>query len=361
MRMKNLILLSCFASISLCAYAQKEIPTPIPNDQNVDICVILDCDTIVNVEGYSVHLIRENGEDLFLGLNLFSQEMKESVDKDLLSRIESDLYKVILRKSDTKDVITKIIKGKLAELKSITPDTPCSVSSINSKYMMAEWNVNGKLIAVEIPVSYETAKGTDRSKTENSMINRIKKSDGNRNPIVIDNDNLESFGEDLLLLPGGSYHSKDITQNIYFDSSLNPIWDTNHVFESFADLFILPSEKYGDVEVLLTVLKHEYGEKETIATTVNKMLAEFEKDGCVSFWGVEKLTHGILEGALFLYNQKQGYDHVLKIECDPEEIINGNGQIKARASLFIPTNNVDNLHSPYVKKSKNERIDYEKK
>lgn len=349
MKMKNIIFLSCLASISLCAYAQKEIPTPITKDHSGDICVILDCDTIVNVEGYSVHLIRENGEDVFSGLNLFSQEMKESVDKELLSRIESDLYKEILQKSDTNDVITKIIKGKVSELKSITPDTPCTISSVNSKNMKAEWNVNGKIISVEIPVSYETAKGTDRSKTEISMINRIKKSDGNRNPIVIDKDNLESFGEDLFLLPGGSYHSKDITNNIYFDSSLDPIWDTNHVFESFADLFILPSEKYGNEEVLLTVLKHEYGEKETIATTVNKMLAEFEKDGCVPFWGVEKLTNGVVEGALFLYNQKQGYDHVLKIECDPEEIINGNGQIKARASLFIPTNNVDNLYSPYVK------------
>lgn len=360
MRMKNIIFLSCLASISLCAYSQKEIPTPITKDHSGDICVILDCDTIVNVEGYSVHLIRENGEDVFSGLNLFSQEMKESVDKDLLSRIESDLYNVILQKSDTKDVITKIIKGKLSELKSITPDTPCTVSSINSTNVKAEWNINGKIIAVEIPVSYETVKGTDRSKTENSMINRIKKSDGNRNPIEIDKDNLESLGEDLFLLPGGSYHSKDITNNIYFDSSLGSIWDTNHVFESFADLFILPSEKYGNVEVLLTVLKHEYGDKETIATTVNKMLAEFEKDGCVPFWGVEKLTNGVVEGALFLYNKKQGYDHVLKIECDPEEIINGNGQIKARASLFIPTNNVYNLYSPYVKKSKNERIDYEK-
>lgn len=361
MRMKNIIFLSCLASISLCAFAQKEIPTPITKDHSGDICVILDCDTIVNVEGYSVHLIRENGEDVFSGLNLFSQEMKESVDKDLFSKIESDLYNVILRKSDTKDVITKIIKGKLSELKSITPDTPCTVSSVNSTNMKAEWNINGKIISVEIPVSYETVKGTDRSKTENSMINRIKKSDGKRNPIVIDKDHLESYGEDLFLFPGGSYHSKDITHNIYFDSSLNPIWDTNHLFESLADLFIFPSEKYGDVEVLFTVLKHEYGEKETVVTTVNKMLAEFEKDNCVPFWGVEKLTNGILEGALFLYNQKQGYDHVLKIECDPEEIINGNGQIKARASLFIPTNNVDNLYSPYVKKSKNERIDYEKK
>lgn len=361
MRIKNIISLSCLLCIALCAYSFEDRLKPITKDNNCDICVLLDCDTVLNVDGYSVRLIRENGEDVFSGLNLFSQEMKESVDKDLLGRIEADLYKVILQKSDTKDVITKIVKGKYTDFKSITPDTPCSVSSVNSKSMMAEWNLNGKIIAVEIPVSYETAKGTDRSKTENSMINRIKKSDGKRNPIVIDKDHLESYGEDLFLFPGGSYHNKNITHNIYLDSSLNPIWDTNHVFESFADLFILPSEKYGDVEVLLTVLKHEYGEKETIAITVNKMLAEFEKDGCVPYWGVEKLTNGILEGALFLYNQQQGYDHVLKIECDPEEIINGNGQIKARASLFIPTNNVDNLYSPYVKKSMNERIDYEKK
>lgn len=361
MRMKNIMFLSCLVCIALCSYAFEDRPTPITKDQSVDMCVLLDCDTVLNVDGYSVRLIRDNGEDLFSGLNLFSQDMKESADKDLLGRIESDLYNMILHKSDAMEVKSKIVKGKLNDFKSITPDTPCSVSSVNSKFIMAEWNLNGKIIAVEIPVSYETAKGTDRSKTENSMINRIKKSDGKRNPIVIDKDHLESYGEDLFLFPGGSYHSKDITRNIYLDSSLNPIWDTNHVFESLEDLFILPSAKYGDVEVLLTILKHEYGEKETIATTVNKMLAEFEKDDCVPFWGVEKLTNGILEGALFLYNQKQGYDHVLKIECDPEEIINGNGQIKARASLFIPTNNVDNLYSPYVKKSKNERIDYEKK
>lgn len=56
----------------------------------------------------------------------------------------------------------------------------------------------------------------------------------------------------------------------------------------------------------------------------------------------------------------QGYDHVFSIECKPEDVIDGNGTIKARASLYIPTNNVDNLFQPYVKKSKNEKINYHK-
>lgn len=348
--------------VLLCSYnSTDDVPQPVTSTDSNETEVLLDCDTVINANGYTIHIIRDNGEEVFSGLKLFPEDMKKAMDRALLERIESDLYRLAQPTKDHNDILTKVVKGKITDFKSISTDMPCSVSSVNSKYMMAEWNVNGRTIAVEIPVSYETAKGTDRSKTENSMISRIKKSDGNRNTLVIDKEELESYGEDLFLLPGGSYHSKDITQNIYFDSSLNPIWNAYHVCESIADLFLFPSDKYGDVEIELTVLKHEYGEKETFSTTVNKALAEFEKDGCIPFWGIEKFIDGKLEGALFLYNQKQGYDHVLKIECNPEDIINGKGQIKARASLFIPTNNVDNLYSPYVKKSKNERIDYEKK
>lgn len=349
-------------TVLLCAYnSTEDVPKPVTSTDSNETKVLLDCDTIIIMGGYTFHIIRDNGEEVFSGIKLFHDDMKKAMDKALLERIESDLYKLAIPSKDSKGVLTKIVKGEISDFKSISTDTPCSVSSTNSKYMMAEWDVNGKKLIVEIPISYETAKGSDRSRTENSMINRIKKSDGNRNNLAIDKDNLESYGEDLFLLPGGTYYSKDITQNTYFDSSLRPIWNTNHALESITDLFLFPSDIYGDVEVALTILKHEYGEKETITTTVNKMLAEFEKDGCVPFWGVEKLADGKLEGALFLYNQKQGYDHVLKIECNPEDIISGKGYIKARVSLFIPTNNVENLYSPYVKKSKNERIDYEKK
>lgn len=345
-----------------CLYINAEdIPQPVTSPDSNDIEILLDCDTVVVENGYAIHLIRDNGEEVFSGLKLFPEDMKQAMDRSLLNRIESDLYKQLKNSNDKKDILTRVVKGSLTDFRSVRPETPCSVSSVNSKYIVAEWNVNGKTVTVEIPVSYETAKGTDRSKTEDLIIDRIRKSDGKRHTMTIDKDILESYGSDLYLLPGGSYHSKDITKNLFLDSSLNPIWDTKYPTESITDLFLYPSDKYGDVEMLLTVLKHEYGEKETISTTVNKVISEFEKDGCIPFWGIEKMADGELEGALFLYNQKQGYDHVLKIECKPEEVINGGGQIKARASLFIPTNNVDNLYSPYTKKSKNEKINYKKK
>lgn len=360
MRIKNIFSLFCLVCIALCSYAFEDRPSPITKDQSGDICVLLDCDTVLNVDGYSVYLIRENGEDLFSGLNLFSQDMKESVDKDLLGRIEADLYNMILQKSDDTDVMSKIVKGKLTDFKSITPETPCTVNTSNAKKMTVEWSVNGRNLEVAIPLSYETAKGNNRSETENLLIRKIKQSNGKRKSLRIDKTNLESYGESLFVLPGSSYQNKDITRNIYLDSELEPVWDTEYPSESLADIFLFPSDKYSDIQMDLTVLKHEYGEKETVSIPVVNVLSEMENEGCVSYWGVERLSNGILEGSLFFYNPNQGYDHVLKIECSPEDVINGQGKIKARASLYIPTNNVDNLYAPYMKKSEEERIRYEK-
>lgn len=360
MRIKFISFLAFLSSMSFGVYASEDTPKPITEDKNCDFCVLLDCDTIVSVDGYSVRLIRDNGEEVFSGLNLFSQDMKEAGDKDILGRIETDLYKMILQKSDAKNVMTKVIKGKLTDFKSITPASPSTVKTSDAKSMMVEWSVKGKPLVVSIPISYETAKGTNRSETENILIKKIKNSNGKRKSIQIDKTNLESYGDNLFVLPGASYQNKNITRNIYLDSELKPVWDAEFPNESLANFFIFPSDTYGDIQMDMTVLKHEYGEKETVSIPVLNVLSEMEDEGCVSYWGAERLNNGLLEGSLFFFNPKQGYDHVLKIECNPEDVINGNGKIKAGASLYIPTNNVDNLNAPYLKKSNEERIRYEK-
>lgn len=347
-------------AVLLCSFGIDDTPQPITSGGLDETPVLLDCDTVMVENGYRVHIVRDNGEETFSGLTLFSDDVKKGVDRELLERIERDLYLMTKSNADKSGVMARIVKGNISDFKKVTPETECTVSSSNSRHLSATWNVNGKNVTVEIPVSYATAKGGDRSATENRMIARIKNSDGRRKPLKVDRDALESYGEDMFVLPGGTYHSKDITGNVYLDSSLAPVWDVSHPAESMADLFLFPSDKYGDVGIDMTVLKHEYGVKEMVQTTVGKMMSEFEKDGCMPFWGVEKYEDGRLEGALFLYNQKQGYDHVIKIECKPAELMNGNGRIKARASLFIPANNVNDLYAPYVRKSESERIKYDK-
>lgn len=347
-------------SLLFCSYTANDSPQPITARDTRSSNILLRCDTVIVHNGYHVHIIRNNGEDIFVGLDLFAGDMKKAMDMALLQRIESDLYTMTEPNADTNETVTKITKGKITDFKSVTPETPCSVSTTNSKDLVARWDVEGKSLMVKIPISYQTAHGSDRSKTEKMIINRIKQSVGQRTVVEINQDNLEAYGEEMFVLPGGTYHNNNITANVYLDSSINPIWNVGHPAESMANLFLLPSPKYGNHPVALTILLHEYGEKETLHTTVDKIMDVFEKDGCMAFWGVEKISDGIIEGVLFLYNQVHGYDHVMKIECSINDLINATGEIKARANLYIPTNNVDNLYAPYVKKSEEEKINYAK-
>lgn len=294
-------------------------------------------------------------------LNLFSDEDKKSIGKDILNRLESELYRLSEGK-DIEDVSVKVISGDLKIFKNITPETSHSITNSGSRDLSVEWETENGIVKVSMPISYQTVKGGSRSDIEKNFISGVKSSQSCRPAVSFDLDAAEPYGDDMYIIPGGSYQSKNITRNVYManDSVISPIWDSSFPKESIANLMICPDDNYGDIELNVTVLRHEYGEKENFSVPLDKFLAYCEEEGCIPFWGVEKFNDGKIEGALFLYNQGLGYDHVLKIDCVPQDVIEGNGQIEARASLFVPTNNVNNLFQPYVRKKDNEKIRYEK-
>ena len=161
------------------------------------------------------------------------------------------------------------------------------------------------------------------------------------------------------MVPGPQYLDRKIARNIYLSSAdvSDIIWNSSKPVESISNLFSYGIKK-SNPGLDLTILKHEYGEQEHLKTSVESLLVVAEEEGCTPFWGVENFDGKKLTGSLFLYNPQQGYDHVVKIECNPTEIIDGTGEIKARAYLYVPTNNVKSLDEPYRTKSEDEKIKY---
>lgn len=321
-----------------------------------------ECDSIIEHNGYLIHVVKDKCKIKHIGLNLFSDEMKTSFDEDILNFIEEALLAKALKINGNQYEKLVITNGNIYDFKKLSPESKCTVNIHNSQLLISEWTVAGKAVSIKVPIGYDTAVKGSRSDIENEFISRLKSSVANRLDFEIyDKDKLEPYGKDKLIYPGNTYKSKDISRNTYFNiADLKPLWDVDYPLESMSNLFICPSEGYDNIRINLTILKHEYGEKDIVSIFLNQLLSVCESDGCIPYWGVEKFENGILHGALFLYNQKKGYNHVIKIECIPDEIINNNGEIKARASLFIPTNNVDNLYSPYFKKNDKERIKYER-
>ena len=353
---------------AICLTASLSVLTTLAGGLNPDSSGVegmvrnkVDCDTVVAYEGYDVHVVKNDGKISHYGLNLFTDNAKKNVGKDVLNQLEKELLKLVLN-TDSDDVSVKLISGNLKNLKSITPETSHSIKTSNSRDLLVEWETNNGLVKVSMPLNYQSIKGGSRSDIEKAFLADVKKHNKSRNA-AFDLKTAVPYGDDKYIIPGYSYQNKDITRNIYLttDSVVNPIWDSNFPLESIANLFICPDDIYGNIELNVTVLKHEYGEQEKFSIPLERFLAYCEEEGCVPFWGVEKFNDGKIEGALFLYNRKQGYDHVLKIDCVPQDVINGNGSITARVSLFVPTNNVNNLFQPYVKKSDKEKIRYDKK
>lgn len=204
---------------------------------------------------------------------------------------------------------------------------------------------------------------SQRSATEDTFIATLRAGAGSRAAFeAFPADDLEPYADNLYVLPGDSYLNKEITRNVYLvvaEDAVSPVWSDTLPAESMANLFVYPFDGYPRVNVDVTVLKHEYGQKETVTTPLDCLIATCESDGCKAFWGVEKIEDGMLQGSLFMYNPTKNYDHVFKIECRPADVIAGKGRIKARASLFVPTDNVHNLYAPHIRKTEQERIKYE--
>lgn len=322
---------------------------------------VSDCDTIVVCDDYNIHIVKQNDKVSHVGLNLFNDDVKKSMGEEILNRLESELLKLSFA-NDIETGSARIVSGKIEDFKNISPETSHSITNLNSRELLVEWETENGSLQVSMPLSYQTIKSGSRSDIEASFIENVKTCDKNRNA-VIDLQKAEPYGDDKYIIPGYSYQNKDITRNVYLttDSVVSPIWDSGLPLESIANMFICPNDIYKDIELNVTVIKHEYGEKESLTVSLDRFLAYCEEEGCVPFWGVEKFQDGKIEGALFLYNQNQGYDHVLKIDCIPQEVIEGRGSVTARASLFVPTNNVNNLFQPYIKKTDKEKIRYDKK
>ena len=314
---------------------------------NPDLSEMESCDTTFKHLGYHLRLIMHDSEIEHIGLNLFNDDLKASIDKEMLDFVEATLLAKILDVELTTNSEFIFYNGGIENLQKVSTETPCKINNLNSRFLSFEWELNSaKTLRLDVPVSYQSFYEGNRSEIEDKLISKIKSSKLVRVPNEErSKTQRQPYGEDLYLLPGTTYLNPEINRNIYIlsDSIIQPVWSIDYPAESISNLFLYPSNKYGLKDLEITVLKHEYGEKESFNTDIEKLLAVCEKDGCIPYWGLESYDGNTLLGSLFLYNWKHGYDHVLKIECCPTEIIKGTGTIKARASLFIPTNNIQTL------------------
>ena len=360
--LRKLFAAVCFL-ICLSVYADRQADLLKMKDvlRQEGLAHLNDGETLVAYKGYPVRIMCLEDSITHIGLNLFNQDLKQIVDEDLLGYIERDLLLQVMNVRPYYDSIIEFKIGNISDIKSVDINTDCYISNLDSNLLAVEWNLGkGKRILLYVPYNYEVFHEGTREEIEKDFIAKLKNGNLQRNVSAdINPEFLQPYGETDYILPGPYYINEQITRNMYLTSTadLYPVWDKDKPIESISNLFICNAGN-ADIMVDLTVFKHEYGQKEQIVTSIGNLIALAELEGCIPFWGLEDMNDGTMSGSLFLYNPKQGYDHVLKIDCIPEEIIDGQGRLAAKAYLYIPSNNISSLDQPYRIKTEDEKIKY---
>lgn len=175
---------------------------------------------------------------------------------------------------------------------------------------------------------------------------------------------LKPYADDVFVLPGDQLQYKFVNTDRYFGydtithqvttskgivrnkiiKKLKFLYDPRYPKESLQNLMVIPLDEGADVPVKLTILTHEYRSKATLDTTVDKLISFCQYAGCTSFMGFERpRPTGETAFTVFMLNEEESYIHVFRFECDAVAVINGKAPIYAKASLYIPTDNIDNL------------------
>lgn len=350
--MKKLIFILACCVATICSYA---IEQPV--------------DTVIEMDGYRVRAVLKNDSLTLVGLEVFSPEKKAGEKKAVYDFIESALLAKVQDNQDGFTARLTIRNGELEDFKNVTPDMQMFEDTFNGKVMSFAWDVDGHNLVLTLPVGYDMAKRATRGEIENGLIALFKNPMSVRRKYAeaVDTLALEAYGDSLYILPGGAYQNRKITRDAYFINEKTdsvtietiPVWDSSYPEESIANLFVYPSDRYGERNITLRIMKHEYGDIEEVTLPVDSFIAICEQDGCEPYFGVEKYENGSLQAAVLLPNQTLEYTHVLVVRCNPADVIEKGEPLKARTSLYVPVNNIDDLFAPYVKKTEKEKIKYE--
>lgn len=317
---------------------------------------------VVNIDGCSYTVTVHQGKPIYIQRQIFADALHKIYDSNLLRYVEEAYAYHTLGDSDNRFRQISFTEGSWRDFDNIGESTPFSFVNNNSREAILTWEGDQGNTVMKFPISYDIIKGGTRTEIEDRFISQLKdfKSSGLRSRPKFSPSDLQEVEKNLLQLTGKNYMMPGINRNVYLapDKDGNPKYIFSHTrpLPTMANLVVIGTNNIKP-KVDIKVLKHEYGKTETVNVTLESLLQFAALDGCEPFWGFESYEDDILKGVIFLYNETEGYDHVIRIECDTRKLTADNFNLTATASLYVPTNNVSDLfHKTPTTKKKHERF-----
>lgn len=296
-----------------------------------------------------------------VGLNLFSEEVKQMGNRQVLDFVERYFLQLAHpAPNSSADLMIKsdgIIfqKGKWQDIKKITSSMPFNLSYHLMRYTVS-WSAKDVNLSFSFPGKYQLISGENLIEAESNLpqdilqtviLNRSNMTEGEMKP---------SSSKDFFVKKGTWLYTESLNGDTYFKKLANgefePVVDPAYIKESVSDILLCPD---AAEPFLLDVTMHCYGFKDvTFSVPVSRWISYCIQKGCTMYCGVESVTNDGVKATLLAVNQELNFNHLLSVNVPLETIELGKGTIKADLHAFIPTHNIINLKGKYKKSKKRE-------
>ena len=270
-----------------------------------------------------------------------------SEDSIYINFLEQTYADYLLRINSPRFNDVKITKGSWDLLERLNENATCEIKHDDHSFTIS-LTVGTQEFSLWSPINYQKFNPGTREDIEKRFIKELLSYEVDTlkpYPAIPVSDVLP-IGNGMFVLRGASYLSESINSNTYLfyglDGSYNFIVDMAQPIATIANMMVCGVGYQAMLD--MTVALHEYGSTINLEVAMEQFRQYCIHRGCKLFWGFEENVGDVLQGALFCHNEKEGYEHIVRISCHPSELGNKNFVITARASLFVPTTNVSDVY-----------------
>ena len=317
---------------------------------------------ITTPEGRTIRVGKRYGRLVHLGLPMFSQSIYEN-HPPIYDFIEFAALDHICRISDNPFMYKslKIVEGNWDDVLQVNENVPCSINTLHGKSFEVRWMFDKeKQLAIEVPVEYDRLALMSRREIEDLFLAEMRcyLAPYQASPWEVDTENLTTSDSIVWIQRGNSYMIPSINQNTYYfreDSIYTLIFDANYPNESLANVVNARSDELPFVTMNIMFSRYA-SEANTYRIGLSDFVSYCQAAGCTAYWGLEKIEGTVITGSLYLENSVSAYCHLVRIKADLSQPFDSSFKLDARASIYIPTNYIENLFQQYNPTEKKEKF-----
>lgn len=242
-----------------------------------------------------------------------------------------------------------IKKGTWASLDKLDKDIRCETRHDKKSFTVSIFEGKTLFFTLWSPINYRKFNAGTRTEIENRFIKGLLHyvADSAASvPDMVSTDLRPTNDTSIFILPGDSYLSKHINNNTYvakgIDGNYSFIVDPQLPVATIANMMILGIGYQALLDMTISI--HEYGSTAKTTVTLDQFRQYCIKSGCKLFWAFESNESDELKGTLFCSNEKEGYEHIVRLTCRPADLGSEHFTMTARVSLYVPTTNVSDTY-----------------